>query len=40
MFAGILSEFVALGDTTKFAFSSYVNICVDYAFCPVVTKDR
>jgi hypothetical protein len=37
-FAGILSRFLVAGDTTKFAFSSYINICADYAFCPVVEK--
>jgi hypothetical protein len=39
MFAGILSQFVTNGDTTHYAFSSYPNICIDYGFCPVVTKD-
>lgn len=37
MFAGILSR--ATDSTwTSYTFSSYPNICIDYDFCPVVTR--
>jgi hypothetical protein len=39
MFAGLVSQWVSLTDTTHYAFSSYPNICTDYAFCPQVEKD-